>query len=230
MLNDFESVCPLCHFPEIFRWWKDRCHIVTFQLEGNSPVWSHMCRAWRRPATCSFQKTCPSEPQSQLHFFFKKKKKERNLVFICLFCIHFQLMLQGKMLETKCLCLSAVEPGRDGDVFNALSIETFPLHCNCICLPTFTVDIHIGALPSLFISRCDAADLFSLLSKQERKHIICLAAQPVRLATSSPFLTRRIPGSIGPYPLRPGVSRAHLSTVALLPTPNSCAPCHSPYF
>lgn len=170
MLNDFESVCPLRHFPEIFRWWKDRCHSVTFQLEGNSPVWSHMCRAWRRPATCSFQKTCPSEPQSQLHFFFKKKK-ERNLIFICLFCIHFQLMLQGKMLETKCLCLSVVEPGRDGDVFNALSIERFPLHCNCTCLPTFTVDIHIGALPSLFIPRCDAADLFSLLSRGVKENM-----------------------------------------------------------
>lgn len=79
-------------------------------------------------------------------------------------------MLQGKTLETKCLCLSAVEPGRD-DVFNALSIERFPLHCNCTCLPTFTVDIHFGAPPSLFIPRCDAADLFSLLSRGVKENM-----------------------------------------------------------
>lgn len=96
-----------------------------------------------------FRRHAPVNPKTNCIFFLKKEM----LVFICLFCIHFQLMLPGNMLETKCLCLTVVELGRDSDVLNALRFETFPLHCNWTCLPAFiTTDIHVGALPFLFIS------------------------------------------------------------------------------
>lgn len=178
---------------------------------------------------------CLSEPQSQLHFF------KIMIVFISLFCIHFQLMLPEKMLETKYLYLTEVELGRDSNVSNALSRgndnETFQLYCNCTCMPTafiFTVDIHLGALPFPLFRVCMwcSRSVFTFKQRYERKHVICVAAPPstVRLATNSGLLTRRTPGSTSPYPLRPGGSRAHLSAVALYSHPNSYAPCHLPYF
>lgn len=135
---------------------KVRWHTVTFsvrggQQKGETVLCSHGCDEPGRgkpPVLSEEMPPCLSEPQSQLHFL------KIMIVFISLFCIHFQLMLPEKMLETKYLYLTEVELGRDSNVSNALSRgndnETFQLYCNCTCMPTafiFTVDIHLGALP-----------------------------------------------------------------------------------
>lgn len=88
-----------------------------------------------------FRRHAPVNPKANRIFFFFKES-----ACLYLFILHtLSANVQGNMLETKCLCLTAVELGRDSDVLNVLSSETFPLHCKWTCLPTFiiTVDIHI---------------------------------------------------------------------------------------
>lgn len=55
-----------------------------------------------------------------------------------------------------------------------------------------------------FVFVCDAADLFSLLSrgvKESMESVWQFSPAPVRIATSSGFVTRRTPASTSPYPL-----------------------------
>lgn len=143
-----------------------------------------MCRAWQRQTTCAFQKTCLSEPQSQLHFFFLKKEK---LVFICLFCIHFQLMLLGENVRNQVSLPYCGRARQDSNVSNALSRgkdnETFQLYCNCTCLPTafiFTVDFRLEPFVVFLFCVCMwcSRSVFTFKQRCKRKHGICLAVQP----------------------------------------------------
>lgn len=173
-LNDFESICLLCHFPKIFRWLEKLGGTLSFfQLVGStgeSYVVTDMQSLAEANHLC-FSEDMPQWTPKPTALFFLKKV---IIIFICLFCIHFQLMLQGKMLETKCLCLTMVELGRDSNASNALSRAKTMKHYNCTCMPTafiFTIDC--------FLFVCDAADLFFTFKQRcERKHVICLAAQP----------------------------------------------------